>query len=823
MKAPKGCLISPSFCAGVEFRERGGEPHDIPLRAVGKTGVLKSLGVRGRLFLAFFGISGLAVLGAVAALFAFADVGAVVDRVTGERMPASLASLELSRQIERVASAAPSLLASQTKSRQEGAAREIRADLGQLDGLLADVRRGSPDPRLLSGIDDSVTEIRRNLRELEKLVTDRLALVAKRDELLGRLSLANIGAQRIVGPSLVLFEARMAQWRRTAADPSLDESARMDAMERLAGDVAEVLPEQKARIEIAALHDGLIRSAVVGESDLPLTEFNLKRALTELDALTANFEPAQRQRFADRIAEFRKLAEGPDSLLDLRSREIAMIGRGEALVKENADLSDQLTAAVDRLIAGARADFARAEEDVRSTQRASAAVLIGAVALSLTGSALIVWLYVGRNLIARLTALSASMLAIAGGQIRTALPKSGDDEIGRMADALRVFRDTAVEIEDQNLRERQVVLDTIEYGVLILDPQLAVRMHNRAFRDLWEFSEEELRQRTPLRKLLNSQRGHGLPGLPDSEWENFLERRLAEIATANRPPQEWRRPDGRILQYEVAPLPDGGRMLTYFDLTHLKQIEAELRAAKEQAELASHAKSAFVASMSHELRTPLNAILGITEMVKEDAESEGRKDLEEPLGRVLKAGRHLLELINDVLDLAKIESGKFELHWEAVDLKSLLASVVETAEPLAERKANRLTLVADGEIGSLNADPMRLRQVLLNLLSNACKFTEQGSVTLTARHEEDQQRIVLEVGDTGIGMAADHMVDLFQEFSQIGIAKQRKYGGTGLGLAISRRLVRLMGGDITVTSELDRGSVFTVTLPRFSARAAEAA
>ena len=569
------------------------------------------------------------------------------------------------------------------------------------------------------------------MRELEKLVTDRLALVAKRDELLGRLSLANIGAQRIVGPSLVLFEARMAQWRRTAADPSLDEGARMAAMERLAGDVAEVLPEQKARIEIAALHDGLIRSAVVGESDLPLTEFNLKRALTELDALTANFEPAQRQRFADRIAEFRKLAEGPDSLLDLRSREIAMIGQGEALVKENADLSEQLTAAVDRLIAGARADFARAEEDVRSTQRASAAVLIGAVALSLTGSALIVWLYVGRNLIARLTALSASMLAIAGGQIRTALPKSGDDEIGRMADALRVFRDTAVEIEDQNLRERQVVLDTIEYGVLILDPQLAVRMHNRAFRDLWEFSEEELRQRPPLRKLLNSQRGHGLPGLPDSEWENFLERRLAEIASANRPPQEWRRPDGRILQYEVAPLPDGGRMLTYFDLTHLKQIEAELRAAKEQAELASHAKSAFVASMSHELRTPLNAILGITEMVKEDAESEGRKDLEEPLGRVLKAGRHLLELINDVLDLAKIEFGKFELHWQTVDLKSLLASVVETAEPLAERKANRLTLVADGEIGSLHADPMRLRQVLLNLLSNACKFTEQGSVTLS--------------------------------------------------------------------------------------------
>jgi signal transduction histidine kinase len=199
------------------------------------------------------------------------------------------------------------------------------------------------------------------------------------------------------------------------------------------------------------------------------------------------------------------------------------------------------------------------------------------------------------------------------------------------------------------------------------------------------------------------------------------------------------------------------------------------------------------------------------------------KDLEEPLGRVLRAAGHLLDLINDVLDLAKIESGKFELHFETVELETVLNSVVETAEPLAARKANRLTLVADADIGPLRVDPMRLRQILLNLLSNACKFTENGSITLTARQEADQGNIVLEVRDTGVGIAADQTVNLFQEFSQIGIAKQRKYGGTGLGLAISRRLARLMGGDITVSSEPDRGSTFTVTLPRSSAQAAEAA
>jgi adenylate cyclase len=492
-------------------------------------------------------------------------------------------------------------------------------------------------------------------------------------------------------------------------------------------------------------------------------------------------------------------------------------------VRENADLSRELTAAVDRLVVGARGDIARAEEEVRSTLRASAGVLVGVGVLSLASSALIVWLYVSRNLIARLTALSASMLAIAEGRLRTSLPAPGRDEIGRMAEALRIFRDTAVEIEDQNLRERQVVLDTIEYGVLILGPGLEVRMHNRAFRDLWEVSPGALEERPTLRELLNSQRGRGLHGVPDSQWESYVETRLAEIQDADRPPQEWLRPDGRVLQYEVAALPDGGRMLTYFDLTRLKQVETELRAAKEQAESASHAKSAFLASMSHELRTPLNAILGITEMLKEDAEGEGRKDLEEPLGRVLRAAGHLLDLINDVLDLAKIESGKFELHFETVELETVLNSVVETAEPLAARKANRLTLVADADIGPLRVDPMRLRQILLNLLSNACKFTENGSITLTARHEADQGNIVLEVRDTGVGIAADQTVNLFQEFSQIGIAKQRKYGGTGLGLAISRRLARLMGGDITVSSEPDRGSTFTVTLPRSSAQAAEAA
>jgi signal transduction histidine kinase len=365
------------------------------------------------------------------------------------------------------------------------------------------------------------------------------------------------------------------------------------------------------------------------------------------------------------------------------------------------------------------------------------------------------------------------------------------------------------------------VLDTINYGVLILDPDLRVRMFNRAFRDLWSVPQDVLHPHVELEDLLEALRSTGLHGVPDEQWKSYVDRRLVEIRDADVPPREWHRPDGRVLQYEVVALPDGGRMLTYFDLTELKLVENELRAAKEQADIASRAKSDFLASMSHELRTPLNAIIGITEMLKEDAEIDGSTDLDEPLGRVLRAGKLLLQVINEVLDLAKIEAGKLELLPEEVDVRLLLDDVVDTAKPLAEKHANQLKLLAQQDLGRAVLDPMRLRQVLLNLLSNACKFTEKGEVTLFARR--GGQQLEFRVRDTGIGIEADQLPRLFQEFHQAGVAKHQKYGGTGLGLAISRRLVILMGGEIEATSEKGKGSEFTVRLPADTPTQAEAA
>jgi signal transduction histidine kinase len=240
----------------------------------------------------------------------------------------------------------------------------------------------------------------------------------------------------------------------------------------------------------------------------------------------------------------------------------------------------------------------------------------------------------------------------------------------------------------------------------------------------------------------------------------------------------------------------------------------EIEDKSRQLEMASQNKSQFVSAMSHELRTPLNAIIGLTEMMVTNAARFGVEKALEPLKRVNAAGTHLLGLINQVLDLSKIEAGKLELNPESVNLAPLIDEVIGTAGQLAKQNGNRLVVEARENLGTLTADPMRLRQILLNLLSNACKFTKQGVVRLTARKVANGGSwIELAVCDTGIGMTPEQQAKLFAEFTQADSLTARRFGGTGLGLAISRKLARMMGGDVTVTSEPGKGSVFTVRLP----------
>ena len=300
-------------------------------------------------------------------------------------------------------------------------------------------------------------------------------------------------------------------------------------------------------------------------------------------------------------------------------------------------------------------------------------------------------------------------------------------------------------------------------------------------------------------------------------WRNAVETRTP-IAAESR----LRRHDGefRYMALSVAPvLREDGTIRewvgSHTDITERKEDEALLSAAKDAAEAANRAKSAFLANMSHELRTPLSAVIGYSEMMEEEVEDMGENGLLADLGKIKSNARHLLSLINDVLDLSKIEANRMDTFAEDVEVTGLVEGVAETVGTLVVQKNNSLVLQVAPDVGAMHTDVVKLRQCLFNLLSNASKFTENGRIMLEARREGEMEAAVLvfRVSDTGIGMTEDQLARLFQRFAQADETTTRKFGGTGLGLALTRAFSRLLGGDIAVESTPGVGTTFTLRLP----------
>ncbi|MEG4498951.1 ATP-binding protein [Microcoleus sp. F10-C6] len=287
-----------------------------------------------------------------------------------------------------------------------------------------------------------------------------------------------------------------------------------------------------------------------------------------------------------------------------------------------------------------------------------------------------------------------------------------------------------------------------------------------------------------------------------------FERQRAQEALSKAKAQLEMTVDQRTAQLTAA------NKLLRIEIAERKRAEIALQEALHKAEAASRAKSTFLANMSHELRTPLNAIIGYSEILQEEALESGLENIIPDTQKIYNAGKHLLTLINDILDLSKIEAGRMELYLENFDLGNLIEEVVATLHPLVEKNHNQLQVSCSGNLGAMYADLTKVRQILFNLLSNALKFTEGGTVVLSATRKpvEGSDWLYLQVSDTGIGMSAEQQHGLFEPFIQGDASTTRKYGGTGLGLAISRLFCQMMGGDISVESQLGVGSSFTVHL-----------
>jgi signal transduction histidine kinase/methyl-accepting chemotaxis protein len=831
-------------------------------------------GVRARLLLAFFAISGFAVLAAAAGIYAFREVGGRLDTVDRRVKPA-LTSLELSRSAERIIAAAPALLAAIERARRDEVKAELEAEVGRLNDSLLALKGERTDVQSLLKVEPLVSSLSISLRALDVVVAQRLDANERVSTLRRGVFQAGDETQRLFAPWLTVMDGEISRLmeavRKSESVDASEVARRLDSMIRLQR------AAQTAHQQFSAAADLLTEASTTDQPRrLTVLAFQLGRALRDLETTAESLDAKLKPLFLEQVAKLRRFSEGADAIAEARKQELALVEEGRQRLAENASLSRELTAAVDQLASAAKLEIGEATRDALSVQRLSTRVLVVLVALSLLTSVLIVWLYVGRNIVRRLTALSDGMLAIAGGSLRAPVAAQGADEIAAMARAVEVFRKNTLE-RDELLAEKAQAADRLEQQVKERTTELAQSIEElHALGDVTRAVNSTLDLDTVLATIvtkatqLSSTEAGAIYVFDDASQQFRLhatygmdEAVIAEIkdryvqlgdtvigaAAARRMPVQIadlqsdpsvtldvilragfrallavpllgadrivgalvvrRRRPGEFPKAAVELLQTfaAQSVLAIQNARLFREIEDKSR---QLADASKH-KSQFLANMSHELRTPLNAVLGYTELILDDVYGETPAKMREVLERIQRNGKHLLGLINDVLDLSKIEAGQLTLALADYSMSDVVASVQSAVESLAREKRIALKVELQRNLPRARGDERKLTQVLLNLVGNAIKFTDEGEVAIAAAAENGS--ITVSVRDSGPGISEADQAKIFQEFQQADAAITRKKGGTGLGLTISKRIVELHGGKIWVDSRIGRGSTFSFTLP----------
>jgi signal transduction histidine kinase/CheY-like chemotaxis protein/HAMP domain-containing protein len=556
------------------------------------------------------------------------------------------------------------------------------------------------------------------------------------------------------------------------------------------------------------------------DSDLRNTGLDIK-SLSERPDLTVK----EKSDLKDLIAKWKQYESSAHDTLDVGSTDapMATMMLGEADDKFAAIATD--IKGMTNTVAGTTDQISK--ELYSDAARKKIILAIGAtIGLLLS---IVATILVSRSIVTPVRSVTNAMQQLSSGDTEVEVGYRGrQDEIGQMVDAISVFRRNAIEkrameiesleTEKRNLREiaeaRTRLTDAIESiseGFSLYDEDDKLVIFNSKYKNNFAADSDIIKAGTTFETIARTAAERGKIDGADGSHETWLAERIAQHRSASSTHIQHRS-DGRWIQVSERKTAEGGVVATYADITELKQREAELATARDAADAANQTKSSFLANMSHELRTPLNAIIGYSEILQEDAADKGDKEPIGDLQKIESAGRHLLGLINNILDLSKIEARKMDVFIEPVDITALVKEVVSIVKPLTDKNENVVEVICPADIGSFRSDQTKIKQCLLNLMSNASKFTSKGTLTLAVAREGDSQ-VRFGVSDTGVGMTDEQLGRLFQAFSQADASTTKRFGGTGLGLAITKHFCTMLGGDVTVESSPGKGSTFTIRLP----------
>jgi signal transduction histidine kinase/phosphotransferase system HPr-like phosphotransfer protein len=757
-------------------------------------------------------------------------------------------------------------------------AQSISIEVNTLNDLLAQLRQGGVESAALHSLESGVEKLRSNLQALNGLVDQRLALADQKKELLGTALQVAAEVQNLLGPWVSVMDERIAQWQRVAQDASVSSERRVAADQEFEKSLAWFRALQSSEVLATSVSDLLQRAATADSSIVTnVSGFRAQQALNELERLSDLLDPKLRSLMADALTHLRPYAVGTGSVPELRRLELSLTENATQLLGENTDLSKQLTATVDSLVAGARKQINDANAAALSVVDFSTLAVIVAVVLSFFSSVLIVWLYVSRNLIRRLLNLSSGMLGIASGRQKGPIRISGSDEVAEMGRVVEILRQNTME-RDELLAEKAHTAEQLEHEVKQRTAELAqsveelralgvvsravnstidletvlstivakaVQLSSTDAGTIYVFEEasqefklrasygmdealieavqgQHIRmgetvvsravlQRKPV-QIYDVQHDSSSPVLDVILRAGFrahltvpllgADRIIGALIVRRKEPGEFSKGTVDLLQTFGAQ-----SVLAIQNARLFREIEEK---GRELAQASQH-KSQFLANMSHELRTPLNAILGYNELLQDGLYGELPPKTKDVLNRVEVNGKHLLGLINDVLDLSKIEAGQLVLGIESYSMKDVVQTVVSATESLAAAKKLPLRVEISDGMPKGRGDKRRITQVLLNVVGNAIKFTDNGEVRIAATSGNGKFSVV--VSDTGPGIPAAEQSRIFEEFHQIDSSNIKKKGGSGLGLAIAKRIVDLHRGRMWVVSEVGQGSTFHFELP----------